>query len=153
MQRFVSRSTRVLASQSRVAAPLFTQSTRSFASKAEVLNTPDAPAAIGPYSQGIKVNGFIYVSGSLGLNPKTGEFPGKDVESQTKQSLDNIVAILKAGNSSMKNVVKTTVLLADMKDFPKVNEIYASCQYNFTWSWSIIDPSINSFQRFTWMKQ
>jgi len=102
---------------------LIPQFTRSISS---AVNTKDAPGAIGPYSQGIKANGFLFVSGSLGLDPKTGEFPGKDITSQTKQSLDNIGAILKAGNSSFANVVKTTILLADMKDFPEVNKIYAT---------------------------
>jgi len=102
-------------------------SNRSFSKKSEVVHSANAPAAIGPYSQGVKANGFLFVSGSLGLDPKTGDFPSKtDVVIQTKQSLDNIGAILKAGNSSFGQVVKTTILLADMADFPKVNETYAT---------------------------
>jgi 2-iminobutanoate/2-iminopropanoate deaminase len=115
---------------SKLVIPASSLSLRSFASsskgKLEVISSPDAPKAIGPYSQAIKANGFIFVSGSLGLDPKTSDFPAKEIVAQTKQSLENIKAILAAGGSSMDKVVKTTILLADIKDFPKVNEVYAS---------------------------
>ncbi len=92
----------------------------------KAINSPNAPAAVGPYSHAVKANGFVFVSGSLGLDPKTGNFPDNEVVAQTRQSMDNISAILKASDSSMDKIVKTTILLADIKDFPKVNEVYAS---------------------------
>jgi len=89
-----------------------------------VISTEHAPKAIGPYSQGIKANGQIFVSGQLGLDPKTGDFASNEVEGQAKRALENISAILNAGGSSMEKVVKTTILLKEMADFPKVNAIY-----------------------------
>ena len=86
--------------------------------------TNNAPAAIGPYSQAIEANGFVYVSGQLPINPATGEFP-EGIKEQTRQSLMNAKAILEAAGLSMKNVVKTTVLLADIADFAAMNEVYA----------------------------
>eukprot|EP00002_Diphylleia_rotans_P006369 TRINITY_DN15755_c0_g1_i1.p1 TRINITY_DN15755_c0_g1~~TRINITY_DN15755_c0_g1_i1.p1 ORF type:complete len:127 (+),score=38.17 TRINITY_DN15755_c0_g1_i1:47-427(+) len=88
-----------------------------------VIHTDNAPKAIGPYSQAIAANGFLYVSGQLGMNPTTMELAA-DVQSQARQALENIKAILEAGGSSLANAVKTTVLLRDMKDFAAVNEIY-----------------------------
>ena len=103
-----------------------TQCRRSFASSPlKAVSTDGAPKAIGPYSQAIKANGFVFISGSLGLNPKTGEFPSQSVNDQAKQSLDNIGAILSAAQSDWTRVVKTTILLADINDFPVVNQIYA----------------------------
>ncbi|MFI3266418.1 MAG: RidA family protein [Rikenellaceae bacterium] len=90
-----------------------------------VISSPEAPAAIGPYSQAIEASGMIYVSGQLPLNPKTNQMP-EDIEAQTAQALDNIAAILNAAGCSMNHVVKTTVLLADMNDFAAMNEVYAS---------------------------
>mmetsp|Transcript_5869 Transcript_5869/g.15999 ORF Transcript_5869/g.15999 Transcript_5869/m.15999 type:complete len:163 (+) Transcript_5869:44-532(+) len=92
----------------------------------EVINTPNAPAAIGPYSQAVKTNGLLFVSGQIPLDPKTGEFSGATIEVQTKTVFENMKAIIEAGGCSMKDVVKVTVLLADMGDFAKVNEIYAT---------------------------
>nr|CAH8871966.1 unnamed protein product [Trichobilharzia regenti] len=89
-----------------------------------IINTPKAPKAIGPYNQAVSVNNTLYVSGQLGLVPETMAFAGDDVESQAHQSLKNIREIVQAGGFSMQNVVKTTVLLADMNDFAKVNTIY-----------------------------
>lgn len=89
------------------------------------LQTPNAPAAIGPYSQAIQAGGTIYVSGQLPINPATGEFAGADIRAQARQSLENIKAILAAAGADMAHVVKTTVLLQDMADFAAMNEVYA----------------------------
>ncbi|CAH9083568.1 unnamed protein product [Cuscuta europaea] len=95
----------------------------------EVVQTEKAPAALGPYSQAIKANNLLFVSGVLGLVPETGKFVSDSVEDQTEQAcmqvLKNMGEILKAGGVSYSNVVKTTILLADLKDFKAVNEIYA----------------------------
>lgn len=87
--------------------------------------TENAPAALGPYSQAIKAGNTIYVSGQLGLIPSTGEFPGPDVQSQTRQSLTNIKNILAEAGATMGNVVETMVLLDDISDFVPMNEVYA----------------------------
>lgn len=92
----------------------------------KVINTPNAPAAIGPYSQAIEVNGMVYTSGQLPISPATGEFAGSDIKSQAEQSLKNVKAILEEAGIGMQNVVKTTVFLADMADFAAMNEVYAS---------------------------
>lgn len=86
--------------------------------------TDKAPAAIGPYSQAIEVNGFVYASGQLPIDPATGQFP-EGIKAQTRQSLNNAKAILEAAGLGMNNVVKTTVLLADISDFAAMNEVYA----------------------------
>ena len=86
--------------------------------------TQNAPAAIGPYSQAIEANGTVYVSGQLGIDPSTGNFTEGGAVAQARQSLTNISNILKEAGMSMKNVVKVTVLLADINDFAAVNEIY-----------------------------
>lgn len=90
------------------------------------VNTELAPAAIGPYSQAIKANGLVFVSGQLPLDPATGAFPQGGVAEQTKQSLKNLGAILKEAGSDYSKVVKTTVFLADMGDFAAMNEVYSS---------------------------
>ena len=88
--------------------------------------TPKAPAAIGPYSQAIDSGaGLVFVSGQLPIDPATGAFPEGGVQPQTRQSLMNAQAILEAAGLSLKNVVKTTVFLADMADFAAMNEVYA----------------------------
>lgn len=92
----------------------------------KAINTKNAPAAIGPYSQAIEVNGFVYTSGQLPIDPTTGEFAGSDVKSQAEQSLKNVKAILEEAGLTMKNVVKTTVFLADMADFAAMNEVYST---------------------------
>lgn len=89
----------------------------------KTIETTNAPSAIGPYSQGNIVNNILYTSGQLPINPKTGEMP-KDIKEQTKQSLNNIKAILEAANTSLENVFKTTVFLSDMNNFGLMNEIY-----------------------------
>ena len=88
--------------------------------------TADAPSAIGPYSQGVAAEGVsINVSGQLGLVPATGKFAGDDIQSQTRQSLSNIKAILEAAGATMADVVETTVLLTDIAEFGAMNEVYA----------------------------
>ena len=91
----------------------------------EAISTPAAPAAIGPYSQAIRAGQTVYVSGQLPIDPATGEFAGPDIQSQTRQSLTNIRAILAQAGMTMADVVKTTVLLADIADFGAMNEVYA----------------------------
>lgn len=88
--------------------------------------TSAAPAAIGPYSQGVQAGGTVYVSGQLPIDPATGAFPGDDIAAQTRQSLSNIKAILAEAGMTMADVVKTTVLLADIADFAAMNEVYAT---------------------------
>lgn len=84
-----------------------------------------APAAIGPYSQAIEVNGFVYASGQLPIDPATGSFPEGGVQEQTRQSLENVKAILGEAGLTLANVVKTTVYLADMGDFAAMNSVYS----------------------------
>ncbi|KAF5730548.1 hypothetical protein HS088_TW19G00139 [Tripterygium wilfordii] len=91
----------------------------------EAVATENAPAALGPYSQAIKANNLLFLSGVLGLDPKTGKFVSDSVEDQTEQVLKNMSEILKASGADYSAVVKTTIMLADLKDFKKVNEIYA----------------------------
>ncbi|CAH8353645.1 unnamed protein product [Eruca vesicaria subsp. sativa] len=97
----------------------------SASGKKEVVATEKAPAALGPYSQAIKANNLVFVSGVLGLIPETGKFVSDDVEDQTEQVLKNMGEILKASGVDYSSVVKTTIMLADLGDFKKVNEIYA----------------------------
>ena len=87
------------------------------------LKSKNAPGAIGPYSQAVKAGNFIYVSGQLPIHPATGEMP-EDVKEQTRQSLENIKAILAEAGAKMENVVKSTVYLADMSYFGPMNEVY-----------------------------
>lgn len=92
----------------------------------KTINTSAAPAAIGPYSQAIEANGFVYTSGQLPIDPATGQFPDGGVKEQTRQSLLNAQAILREAGLEMKNVVKTLVFLASMDDFAAMNEVYAT---------------------------
>jgi len=91
----------------------------------DVVLTDRGPKPIGPYSQAIRTNGFLYVSGQVALDPKTGEFVGTDIQQQTIRTLENIKGILEAAGSNMHHVVKTTVFLKDMNDFAAMNEAYA----------------------------
>ena len=91
----------------------------------KAIHTDKAPAAIGPYSQAIEVNGFVYASGQLPIDPATGNFPEGGVAAQTRQSILNAENILQAAGTDLKHVVKTTVYLADMADFGAMNEVYA----------------------------
>ncbi|PRP74304.1 ribonuclease [Planoprotostelium fungivorum] len=90
----------------------------------QVIHTTNAPAAVAAYSQAIKANGFIFVSGQLGLVPKTGEFISNNVEEQADQVLKNLQAILEAAGSSLEKIVKCTVLLSDIANFNAVNSVY-----------------------------
>lgn len=90
----------------------------------EKVNTEFAPAAIGPYSQAIKEGALVFVSGQLPIDYKTGQFPSDDIEEQTTQSLNNVKEVLKEAGYDMSRVVKTTVLLADIKDFNAMNGVY-----------------------------
>ncbi len=91
----------------------------------KAIQTPNAPAAIGPYSQGVTAGNITFVSGQLPINPATGEFAGADIASQTRQSLTNIQAILAAEGLTMADVVKVTVLLEDINEFAAMNAVYA----------------------------
>lgn len=92
----------------------------------KAISTNNAPAAIGPYSQAIEANGFIYASGQLPIDPATGAFPEGGIKEQTRQSILNAQAILKEAGADLNNVIKTTVLLADIADFGAMNEVYSS---------------------------
>ena len=91
----------------------------------EPVKTTDAPAALGPYSQAIKAGGFVYVSGQVPIDPATGEFVAGGIAEQTDRVLKNVAAVLEAAGSSLNQVVKTTVFLADMNEFAAMNEVYA----------------------------
>jgi 2-iminobutanoate/2-iminopropanoate deaminase len=90
-----------------------------------IISTKDAPAAVGPYSQAVQVGDLIYTAGQLGIVPGTKEFAGLDIESQTRQALENVKAVLKAGGACMNHVVKTTVFLQDIGEFSRMNAVYA----------------------------
>ncbi|KAJ3295911.1 hypothetical protein HDU79_008036 [Rhizoclosmatium sp. JEL0117] len=89
------------------------------------VSTKNAPAAIGPYSQGIVANGLLFTAGQIPFDPVTMEIVGTEIQSQTTQALKNLKAVVEASGSSFEKVVKTTVFLKDMNDFAKMNEIYA----------------------------
>ena len=89
------------------------------------IHTPNAPAAIGPYSQAVKTGNLVFVSGQLPIDPATGTFAGDDIASQTRQSLNNVKAILEEAGYGLSDVVKTTVLLAEIADFAAMNAVYA----------------------------
>jgi 2-iminobutanoate/2-iminopropanoate deaminase len=91
----------------------------------EIISTDNAPSAIGPYSQAVKTGNLVFVSGQIPFDPATGEFVSQEVAEQTEQVLKNLSAVLEAAGSSLNNVVKTTVFLADMNDFAAMNDIYA----------------------------
>ena len=90
-----------------------------------VTNTTNAPAAIGPYSQAISANGFLFASGQVPLSPETGEVIGTNITEQAEQSCKNVGAILEANGIGFENVIKTTCFLAEMADFAAFNEVYA----------------------------
>ena len=91
----------------------------------KVISTDKAPAAIGPYSQGIVANGFLFASGQIPIIPKTGELETGDIKAQARQALTNVSALLAAADTDFDHVVKTTCFLADMGDFAAFNEVYA----------------------------
>ncbi|KAI7907934.1 endoribonuclease L-PSP [Cokeromyces recurvatus] len=90
------------------------------------VHTDNAPKAVGPYSQAIKVNGFVYTSGQVAIDPTTGKLIEGDIKEQTKQVFSNLSEVLKAAGSSLEKVIKTTVFLKDMNNFAAMNEVYAS---------------------------
>ena len=92
---------------------------------AKIIQTEKAPAAIGPYSQAVAANGFLFTAGQIAIDPATGQVIEGDVVAQSERVLANLRAILEAGGAAMSDVVKTTVFLADMADFPRMNEVYA----------------------------
>lgn len=98
--------------------------TAAFAAEMNVTSTPGAPAAIGPYSQAISANGFLFASGQIALSPETGEVVGKNVTEQAEQVCQNIKAVLEANGLTFEDVIKTTCFLADMADFGAFNEVY-----------------------------
>ena len=91
----------------------------------QIIHTEKAPAAIGPYSQAVKAGNLLFVSGQIPIDPATGAFAGEDITAQTRQSLTNVQAILEEAGYSLSDVVKATVLLADMADFAAMNAVYA----------------------------
>ncbi|MBR2737270.1 MAG: RidA family protein [Lachnospiraceae bacterium] len=91
----------------------------------EEIKTASAPAAIGPYSQAVRTGGMIFVSGQLPIDPATGIFAGEDIESQTRQSIENIQSVLAEAGLTLDHVVKTTVYLRDMNDFAAMNDVYS----------------------------
>jgi len=92
----------------------------------KIISTSDAPAAIGPYSQGVRVGSTIYYSGQIPLHPKTGQIVDGGIDAQTRRVMENVDGLLKSQGLSFDNIVKTTVFLADINDFQTVNEIYGS---------------------------
>ena len=92
--------------------------------KKKIVHTDHAPAAVGPYSQAVKIGELVYTAGQIPLDPATGKIVEGDVRVQTERSLQNLQAVLEAAGSSLKNVVKTTVFLQDMGDFAAMNEVY-----------------------------
>ena len=92
----------------------------------KIISTSDAPAALGPYSQAVRVGSTIYCAGQIPLDPKSGQIVTGGIDAQTRRVMDNITAILKAEGLNCDNVVKTTIFLVDMADFQTVNEIYGS---------------------------
>lgn len=91
----------------------------------EIISTDEAPAAIGPYSQAIRVGQFVFTAGQIAIDPSTGQMAGGDIEEQTRQVLKNISAVLQAAGTSLDQVVKTTVFLVDLGDFAVMNRVYA----------------------------
>jgi len=89
-----------------------------------VISTNNAPAAIGPYSQAIKVGNLVFISGQIPIIPATGEILGGDIKLQTRQALENLKHILEAAGSSLDNVVKTTVFMKDLNDYTTINDVY-----------------------------
>ena len=92
----------------------------------EAISSPDAPKAIGPYSQAVRAGQLLFLSGQVPLDPATGQIVAGDIETQTRRVFDNLAAVLKAGGRSFADVVRTTVFLADMNDFTAVNDVYGT---------------------------
>lgn len=94
--------------------------------KMKRIDIKEAPAAIGAYSQAVKANGFLFISGQIPVDPATGEFAGSDIKTQTDQVMKNILAIVESENLSMSQIVKSTILIDDIENFTAVDKIYAS---------------------------
>jgi len=92
----------------------------------QIVKTGLAPQAIGPYSQAVKAGGFVFASGQIPIDPETGEFVSGGIAEQTRQVMKNLSAVLEAAGSDLQLVVKTTVFLADMSEFPAMNEVYGT---------------------------
>ncbi len=92
----------------------------------QIINTPDAPQAIGTYSQAVRVGQTVYISGQIPLDPATGELVGGDIEVEIRRVFDNLAAVAKAAGGSLKNAVRVTVFLTDLSNFAKVNEVMAT---------------------------
>ena len=92
----------------------------------EAIHTDQAPKAIGPYSQAVAVGGVLYLSGQIPIEPETGEVMAGDIQEQTRLVFDNLKAVLSEGGSELSKVIKVSVYLADMGDFPRVNDVYAA---------------------------
>jgi len=92
----------------------------------KIVSTTDAPAAVGPYSQAVRVGPMLFTAGQIPLDPKSGQIVSQDLAEQTRRVLDNLTAVLKAENMNFSNIVKTTVFLTNLDDFQKMNEVYAS---------------------------
>ena len=107
----------------------------------ERVSTPAAPAAVGPYSQAIVVERFVYTAGQVGLDPRTGKLVLGGLEAETCQALANLSAILEAAGAGLSRVVKTTVFLADMRDFPAMNAIYAEAFGDHRPAWSTVQAA------------
>jgi 2-iminobutanoate/2-iminopropanoate deaminase len=95
-------------------------------SKREIISTRSAPAAVGPYSQAVRVGGFIYTAGQIALVPETGQLVADGIEAQTQQVMQNLANVLKAAGSSLANVVKTTIFVTNLADFATINKEYGS---------------------------
>ncbi|MCA9960557.1 MAG: RidA family protein [Chloroflexota bacterium] len=91
----------------------------------EIIHTEHAPAAVGPYSQAVKIGNLVYTAGQIALDPATGQLREDEIQIQTEQVLNNLQAVLKAAGTGLENVVKTTVFLQDMGEFKAMNEVYA----------------------------
>jgi len=91
----------------------------------EAISTTDAPAAVGPYSQGIRAGELVFTAGQLGIDPRSGELAGDGVAQQAERAIANLEAILRAAGTGLESLVKVTVFLADIADWPAVNEVYA----------------------------
>jgi 2-iminobutanoate/2-iminopropanoate deaminase len=94
--------------------------------KREIISTPNAPAAVGPYSQAVRVGNFIYTAGQIALIPETGKLVEEGIDTQTRQVMQNLANVLEAAGSSLDNIVKTTIFVTNMADFTTVNEVYGS---------------------------
>ena len=92
----------------------------------KIINTPDAPAPIGPYNQAVKYGDMLYTSGQIALNPKTGELLQGNIAEETELVMQNLKAVLKAANMTFENVIKTSIFISDMNDFTEINKVYST---------------------------